>query len=80
MMATKTMSKRILGVGIIASGILVLSIALILGIKFPQFVQEKAMDDVCIVDKEHSLYNRWVRNPLANQIFFFSEDCCLLIV
>lgn len=61
-LTSRTMSKRILGIGIIATGGLILAIALIIGLKFPSFVYQRNLEDVCILDKEHERYKTWVSN------------------
>ena len=64
MFVRQAMSKRILGVGIILGGLIVLSVALIVGIGFPKFVFETNLKDVCIQDASHPRYKLWVRCSL----------------
>ena len=54
------MSKRILGAGIVATGIVVLSVGLIFGIGFPKVVYQSNLKNVCIEDDTHPLYQLWV--------------------
>ena len=54
------MSKRVFGIGIIISGLLVLSIALILGLRFPAYVYTKAVQTQCILESGHDQYEVWV--------------------
>jgi len=60
MFVRQAMSKRILGVGIILGGLIVLTIALIIGIGFPEFVYETNLKAVCIQDASHPRYKLWV--------------------
>jgi len=60
MLVRQAMSKRILGVGIILGGLIVLAIALIIGIGFPKFVYETNLKTVCIQDASHPHYQLWV--------------------
>ena len=60
MITPKGMSKRVFGIGIIISGLLVLSIALILGLRFPAYVYTKAVQTQCILDFGHDQYEFWV--------------------
>ena len=53
-------SKRVFGIGIIAIGLLVLSVALILGFQFPIHVFEKTIDHLCILSSAHPEYKIWV--------------------
>jgi len=64
MFVRQAMSKRILGVGIILGGLIVLTIALIIGIGFPEFVYETNLKAVCIQDASHPRYKLWVCCPL----------------
>ena len=57
---SRTMSKRVLGIGIIATGGLILAIALIIGLEFPSFIYQRNLEDVCILDKKHDRYKTWV--------------------
>jgi len=68
MFVRQAMSKRILGVGIVLGGLIVLAIALIIGIGFPKFVYETNLKAVCIQDASHPRYNLWV--------CCFSIQCC----
>jgi len=61
MLVRQAMSKRILGVGIILGGLIVLAIALIIGIGFPKFVYDTNLKSVCIQDASHPRYELWVR-------------------
>jgi len=60
MLHRQAMSKRILGVGIILGGLIVLAIALIIGIGFPKFVYDTNLKAVCIQDASHPRYKLWV--------------------
>ena len=60
MIVRQAMSKRILGVGIVLGGLIVLVIALIIGIGFPKFVFETNLKAVCIQDSSHPRYKFWV--------------------
>lgn len=60
MFVRQAMSKRILGVGIILGGLIILAIALIIGIGFPKFVYETNLKAVCIQDASHPRYKLWV--------------------
>lgn len=62
MITPKSMSKRVFGIGIIISGLLVLSIALILGLRFPAYVYDKAVQTQCILESDHNQYEIWVSN------------------
>ncbi|XP_063427499.1 uncharacterized protein LOC134711002 [Mytilus trossulus] len=56
---TMPMSSRILGIGIIFVAFIVLSIGLIVGLKFPGFVEDRIKEDQCVVSEEYSHYNQW---------------------
>ncbi|KAL3874003.1 hypothetical protein ACJMK2_037074 [Sinanodonta woodiana] len=53
-------SAHILGIGIFMVGVMVLSVALILGLGFPRYVNERITDDQCILNKDHKFYYAWV--------------------
>ena len=59
-MSPKAMRKRVFGIGIIATGLLVLAISLIIGLEFPKYVWKRNIDNVCIVDKQHPKFEVWV--------------------
>lgn len=63
---TMPMSSRILGIGIIFVAFIVLSIGLIVGLKFPGFVEDRIKEDQCVVSEEYSHYNQWVRKLNIN--------------
>ena len=56
----RNMSRRVFGTGIVATGLLVLTIGLILGLEFPKFVYRKSIEDTCILDRTHPKYSIWV--------------------
>ncbi|CAC5386948.1 unnamed protein product [Mytilus coruscus] len=56
---TTPMSSRILGIGVIFVAFIVLSIGLIVGLKFPGFVEDRIKEDQCVVSEEYSHYNQW---------------------
>jgi len=60
MFVRRAMSRRILGVGIVLGGLIVLAIGLIIGIGFPKFVYETNLKAVCIQDAAHPRYKLWV--------------------
>ncbi len=67
MITPKSMSKRVFGIGIIIAGLLVLSIALILGLRFPAYVNSKAVQTQCILEPDHHQYHTWVSAPLCRR-------------
>ena len=62
MTGKSAMSKKILGVGIIITGLLVLAIALIMGLEFPKYIFRSTVDERCILGYDHPNYNTWVSN------------------
>ena len=54
------MSTRILAVGVMLVGALVLSVALIMGLEFPKYVRSQLRDDQCVVHARHPKYQSWV--------------------
>lgn len=56
----KPVSNKILGIGVILAGGVVLAVALIIGLEFPRHVREKVKDDQCIMDDQHLKYEEWV--------------------
>ncbi|XP_076096804.1 uncharacterized protein LOC143067427 isoform X2 [Mytilus galloprovincialis] len=58
---TMPMSSRILGIGVIFVAFIVLSIGLIVGLKFPGFVEDRIKEDQCVVSEEYSHYNQWLK-------------------
>jgi len=54
------MPNNILVAGLIAVGGFVVALALILGLKFPQYVFTKNIDDLCVVNREHVKFGVWV--------------------
>lgn len=71
---TATLSSRILGIGIIFVAFLVLSIGLIVGLKFPGFVEERIKEDQCIVSDESSNYKQWVMCLSYLYTFYFIRN------
>jgi len=65
MFVRRAMSRRILGVGIVLGGLIVLAIALIIGIGFPKFVYESNLKAVCVQDASHPRYKLWVCSPTS---------------
>lgn len=62
-------SKQVFGIGIIAIGLLILSIAFIMGFQFPKYVFDKTIDYLCILSPTHPEYGVWVRNAFLSFIF-----------
>jgi len=60
MQTCKGMPNNILVAGLIAVGGFVVALALILGLKFPQYVFTKNIDDLCVVNREHVKFGVWV--------------------
>ncbi|KAK7504256.1 hypothetical protein BaRGS_00004560 [Batillaria attramentaria] len=54
------MSTRILGVGILLAGVLVLSVALIMGLEFPKYVHTHLREDQCVLQDQHDKFRTWV--------------------
>jgi hypothetical protein len=59
-MPSKTMSKRVFGVGIILTGVVILGAALIIGLQFPKLVFNTNLESLCILSKDHARYDLWV--------------------
>lgn len=57
-----SMSTKILGLGIFLTGMLILSIALIMGLEFPKYVYNKLVEEQCIINENHPKYREWVSN------------------
>lgn len=53
-------STAILGVGIFIVGLILLAVGLIIGLKFPDFAQNRVIEEQCVTSKSHSLYKKWV--------------------
>lgn len=53
-------SKRIMGIGIVITGGIILAISLIMGIEFPKFAYRKNVEFLCIYNDKHEFYNQWV--------------------
>ena len=60
MSQSKTLSKVVFGVGIIAVGLLFLAVALIIGLQFPKHVEKRMITELCVLDSEYILYDEWV--------------------
>ena len=60
LMALAAMSNKVLGAGIIATGLLILAIALIMGLEFPKYIFRKNIEDLCILGYDHPKYKIWV--------------------
>lgn len=56
----KNASTKILGFGISMVGIVILSIALIMGLEFPSFVHDRVVHDICVAGQDHKFYTKWV--------------------
>ena len=61
---TTPMSSKILGIGVIFVAFLILSIGLIVGLKFPGFVEERIKEDCCVVSDRYDHYREWVSRSL----------------
>ncbi|KAL8601619.1 hypothetical protein ACOMHN_003885 [Nucella lapillus] len=53
------MSSRILAVGVMLVGVLVLSVALIMGLEFPKYVFSQFREDQCVVHSRHQNFPSW---------------------
>ena len=61
MQKCQVMPNNILVAGLIAVGGFVVALALILGLKFPQYVFTKNIEDLCVVSRDHVKFGIWVR-------------------
>ena len=59
-MAFAAMSNKVLGTGIIATGLLILAIALIMGLEFPKYIFRENVEDLCILGYDHPKFQIWV--------------------
>lgn len=73
---TTPMSSRILGIGVVCVSFLVLSIGLIVGLKFPGFVEERIKEDLCVVSERYDHFHEWVSVHLVLSYFNY----CMLLV
>ncbi|XP_076442908.1 uncharacterized protein LOC143281562 [Babylonia areolata] len=55
----RPMSTKILAVGVVLVGVLVLSVALIMGLEFPKYVYSQFREDQCVVHGQHSKFSSW---------------------
>lgn len=69
----QAMSTKILGLGLFLVGVLLLSVALIIGLEFPKYVRTKIIEDQCILNKDHSKFESWVSRFKC----FSSSECCV---
>ena len=65
---THKVSTKILGFGIFMIGVILLTIGLILGLQFPNYVSEKIRRDMCIFDRKHIFFDSWV-----SESYFFKR-------
>ena len=59
-MNRRKMSTHLLGLGIGIVGVLILSVALILGLEFPKFARNRLVEDQCVASSDHKSYYKWV--------------------
>ncbi|XP_071081026.1 uncharacterized protein [Haliotis cracherodii] len=70
----QAMSTKILGLGLFLVGVLLLSVALIIGLEFPKYVRTKIIEDQCILNKDHSKFESWRTGSQwkrMNRIYFW---------
>ncbi|XP_067681607.1 uncharacterized protein [Haliotis asinina] len=70
----QAMSTKILGLGLFLVGVLLLSVALIIGLEFPKYVRTKIIEDQCILNKDHSKFESWRAGSQwnrMNRIYFW---------
>lgn len=67
------MSTRILGIGIVLAGVLVLAVGLIMGLEFPNYVHEQNKEKQCVVYAGHDKYQSWVSGEPGDAF------CCVCV-
>ncbi|XP_033734708.1 uncharacterized protein LOC117323540 [Pecten maximus] len=60
-------STVILGAGIFIVALIILAVGLIIGLQFPDFAQNRVVEEQCVTSTEHELFNEWVSESEWNR-------------
>ncbi|XP_060079533.1 uncharacterized protein LOC132558931 [Ylistrum balloti] len=60
-------STVILGAGIFIVALIILAVGLIIGLQFPDFAQNRVIEEQCVTSKEHELFDEWVSESEWNR-------------
>ncbi|XP_069116396.1 uncharacterized protein [Argopecten irradians] len=60
-------STVILGAGIFIVALIILAVGLIIGLQFPDFAQNRVIEEQCVTSTEHELFNEWVSESEWNR-------------
>ncbi|OWF37757.1 uncharacterized protein LOC110467095 [Mizuhopecten yessoensis] len=61
------LSTAILGAGIFIVALIILAVGLIIGLQFPDFAQNRVIEEQCVTSTEHELFTEWVTESEWNR-------------